>query len=288
MRFPRFAFLALFALIAHFASAQQTGTTSTQGAAVLQKSLAALAPSSPITDVTLSGSARRIAGSDDESGTVVVKALAGTGARIDLSLPSGTRSELRNTSAAEPAGSWSGPDAVSHSISNHNLFTDPGWFPAFTLSSLLWAPNAVITYAGPETRDGQSVIHITASQQFTQLPADIAPLMQHLTQTDIFLDPNTNLPVAIAFSTHPDNNALLDIPIELRFSDYRPAGGAQVPFHVQKFINNSLALGLQFTSATLNFGLTPADFVVPGLQTGASPPPVPSAAGSQSASGVTP
>jgi len=262
MCFPRFAFLALFALIAHFASAQQTATTSTQGVAVLQESLAALAPSTPIADVTLSGSARRIAGSDDESGSVVVKALAGTGARFDLTLPSGSRSELRNTSSAQPAGSWSGPDGISHSISNHNLFTDPGWFPAFTLSSLLSAPNAVITYVGPETRDGQSVIHIAASQQFTQLPAEIAPLMQHLTQTDIFLDPNTNLPVAIAFSTHPDNNALLDIPIELRFSDYRPTGGAQIAFHVQKFINNSLALDLQFSSATLNSGLPPATFSV--------------------------
>ena len=92
---------------------------------LLQQSLAALQGNTPITDVTLTGSARRIAGSDDESGSATLKALAGTGARLDLSLSSGPRSELRNTSGAELVGSWSGPDAVSHAMSNHNLFTDP-------------------------------------------------------------------------------------------------------------------------------------------------------------------
>ena len=201
------------------------------------------------TDVTLSGTARRIAGSDDESGTATVKALAGTGSRIDLSLSSGPRSELRNTSGPEPAGSWSGPDAVSRAISNHNLFTDPGWFPAFAISSALSAPNAVLTYVGPETRDGQSVIHITASQQFPAMSGNAASLTQHLTQTEIFLDPSTNLPVALAFNTHPDNNALLDLPVELLFSNYQIVGGAKIPMRVQKFLNNSLLLDLQFQSA---------------------------------------
>jgi hypothetical protein len=140
--------------------------------------------------------------------------------------------------------------------------TDPGWFPAFTVSSLLSAPNAVFTYVGPETHDGQSVIHVIASQQFPTLSGDLASLMQHLTQTDIFLDPNTNLPVAFGFNTHPDNNALLDIPVEIRFSDYRSVSGAQIPFHVQKFLNNSLLLDLQFQTATLNSGLSATIFQV--------------------------
>ncbi len=244
-------------------AATSSSTSSTQGSQLLQQSLAALQGNTSISDVTLSGSARRIAGSDDETGTGIVKALAGTGTRIDLSLPSGTRSQLRNTTSSAPAvGSWSGPDAVWHSISNHNLLTDSGWFPAFTLSSLLSAPNAVFIYVGQETRNGQSVIHVIASQQFPALSGDGATLMQHLTQADIFLDPSTNFPVALAFNTHPDNNALLDIPIEIRFSDYRSVNGAQIPFHVQKFLNNSLMLDLQFQTATLNSGLTSATFQV--------------------------
>ena len=151
----RLVLVLLFAFGSSLASAQQTATTSppaaaTEGAVVLQKALAALAPTTHITDVTLSGTARRFAGSDDESGTAVLKALAGTGSRIDLSFPSGPRTETRNTSG-EPVGSWSGPDGVSHSASSHNVLADPGWFPAFTLAGLIAPQNTVITYIGPET-----------------------------------------------------------------------------------------------------------------------------------------
>lgn len=234
--------------------------SSPQALALLQKSLAAVTGAQPITDVTLAGTARRIAGSDDESGSATVRALAGTGARIDLSLSSGPRSELRNTSSAEPVGAWSGPDGLSHPISNHNLLTDPGWFPAFALSSLLSAPNVVISYVGPETHDGQPAIHITTSHQFSSHSAKIASLMQHLTQTEIFLDPNTNLPIALGFNTHPDNDAGLDLRVEIRFSDYRPVNGAQIPFRVQKFLNNTFILDLEFQSAALNSGVSASLF----------------------------
>jgi len=256
------------------ALAQPAGTSAEQSShqalSLLQQSLAVLTGGQSVTDVTLSGTARRIVGSEDESGAATLKAIAGTGARLELSLPSGPRSELRNTSGPKPVGSWSGPDGVQHAISNHNLFTDPGWFPAFTISSLLSAPNAVITYVDPEARDGQSVIHITAFQQF---PTSTS-LKQHLTQTEIFLDPSTHLPVALAFNTHPDDNVLLDLPVEIRFSDYRPvssvargfslagASSPLVPFNVQKFLNNSLLLDLQFQYAALNSGLSASNFTV--------------------------
>ena len=238
---------------------QQTATT------LLQQSLAALSGGQPIIDVTLSGNARRIAGSNDESGTVVSKALTTGEARVDLSLPSGSRSEVvafSNTNKC-PAGTWSGPDGAPHPISNHNLMTDPSWFfPAFTVGRLVSQDAYALDYVGQETRNGQTVEHERAYRPSTvQLPAGI-PTFTHLTQMDVFLDSTTLLPVALAFNTHPDNNANLDIPVEIRFSDYRPVNGAQIPFHVQKFINNSLALDLQFSSATLNSGLSPSSFTV--------------------------
>jgi hypothetical protein len=261
----RLALVGFLLLFTHFGGAQQTGTTSpatasTQGAAVLQKALAALSPT-PITDVTLSGTARRIAGSDDESGTVVVKALAGTGTRLDLTLPSGARSEIRNISAVPVVGSWSGPDGIAHPISYHNLLTDPGWAPAFTIASLVSAQNAVITYVGAETRDGQSVIHVTASQH-SPVANDTTGLLQHLAQTDVYLHSGTFLPTSITFNIHPDNNANVDIPVEIDFSSYQAVSGAQVPLHVQRFLNKSLVLDLQFSSAILNSGISADTFTV--------------------------
>jgi hypothetical protein len=56
--------------------AQQPSPTTidSQALAVLKQAAAALQGATPVNDVTLAGSAHRIAGSDDEVGTVVLKA----------------------------------------------------------------------------------------------------------------------------------------------------------------------------------------------------------------------
>jgi|SRR5579883_266691 hypothetical protein len=256
--------LVLSVLLLAFQSppASPPAATNAQGVALLQKALAALAPSVALQDVTLIGSARRVAGSDDETGTVTIKAAHGQGYRMDLSLPSGSRSEIANTSSPVLVGSWSGPDGTSHATAYHNLIGAPSWSPTLAVASWLSAPNAVVTYVGTETRDGQYVLHLCASQSFPSEAGQTAMLMQHLTQVDIFLDPATNLLVAFAFNMHPDNAGNIDIPAEMRFSDYRLVTGAQIPFRIQKFINNSLVLDLQITSAAVNSHLPPSTFSV--------------------------
>ncbi len=240
-------------------SAQQPVAPSVQAAALLQSALIALAGANPVSDVTLSGTAHYIAGSDDETGTATLKAIVGA-SRIDLNLSSGPRSEVWNNLSGSPAGTWSGPDGVSHPISFHNLLLiDPGWFfPAFPVSRGL-SSGYVATYVGQETWNSLAVQHLSISQQPTDT-SDVAAQLQHLSQVDLYLDSSTFLPVAQAFNIHPDDNELLDIPIEVRFSDYRPVNGAQVPFHVQKFLNNGLVLDLQFQTVTLNSGLTASSF----------------------------
>jgi hypothetical protein len=244
-------------------AAQQTATTNSQALLFLQRSFSALGATPTLTDVTLSGTARRIAGSDDDTGTAVFKALASGAARTDLTLSSGQRSEVQNLSATSPAGTWYGPDRVSHAISYHNLLTEPAWFfPAFAITRRLSTSGYVPTYVGHETHNGQVVEHISVSQTSLASSTKDASFFQHLTQVDFFLDSTTLLPSAIAFNIHPDNNALLDIPVEIRFSDYRAVSGAQIPFHVQKFLNNSLTLDFRAESVAFNTGLTAAQFTV--------------------------
>jgi hypothetical protein len=238
----------------------QTASSSPQALALLQKSLAVLTGGQTVSDVTLSGSVRRIAGSDDDNGTAVLQALSSGAARTDLNLPSGLRRELENVSTT-PTGAWSGPDGVSHSISFHNLLGEPAWFfPAFTIARRLANTNFIATYVGTETHNGQTVEHISVSQTppFADPPG--APTFGHLTQVDFFLDSTTLLPAAFAFNIHPDNDMGLDLPIEVRFSDYRAVNGAQIPFHVQKFLNNSLILDFQVQSVTPNSGLSASTF----------------------------
>jgi hypothetical protein len=257
---------ALLLSFPNFGAVQQASapasSSSPQAATLLTQSAAALTGNVVLSDVTLSGTARRIAGSDDETGTVTVKALATGAMRLDFSFPSGPRSEVRGNSNGAPAGDWSGPDSVSHSIALHNLSTDWGWFPAFTLSNLSSSANTVLTYVGQETRDGHSVQHLNVKQQFPNLTGTGASLMQHLSQMDIYLDSTTSLPVSLAYNTHPDNDAGLDLPVEISFSDYRPVNGVQIPFHVQKYLNNTLYLDLQFQTTAVNSGLTASTFSV--------------------------
>ncbi len=263
MRSSRFVLFLVLLIFAKPATAQQANPSAPQATVLLQRALAALTGGHPLTDVTLSGTAERIAGSDDESGTVVIKAIAAGASSVTLSLPSGTRSEIENCSSLPPIGLWSGPDGMPHAIAFHNLLTGPAWFfPAFTIAQGLSTLGYVTTYIGPETHNGQAVQHVSVSQPSLLSDASGGPSSTHLTLIDIFLDASTLLPSAVAFNTHPDNNAALDIAIEIRFSNYTPVSGVQIPFHVQKYLNNSLFLDLQADSAVLNSGLSSTTFTV--------------------------
>jgi hypothetical protein len=257
MRIVRFVFVIIVSVPFLAASfAQQTPTSNAQAVKFLQQALAALNPGIPTTDVTLSGSVHYVAGSEDENGTATLQALAGA-SKLNLSLPSGSRTYVENASGNSPSGTWSGPDGVAHAIAFHNLLTDPVWFfPLLPISQGLSNSGYVITYVGQETLDGEAVQHITVFQSASFQTSDGEPSFSHLSQMDYFLDSITFLPVAIKFNVHPDTNVLLDIPVEARFSDYRAVNGVQVPFHVQRFLNNVLSLDFQFETAALNTGLS--------------------------------
>ena len=238
----------------------QTPTPAPAPTTLLQQSLTALVGATALSDITLSGTARRIVGSDDETGTATLKAVSNGSARLDLSLASGTRSETANFYAS-PAGSWSGPDGVSHSIAFHNLLTEAAWFsPGLAISRRLSPTGFVAAYVAHETLNGQAVEHVSVSQTFPFSDPPGGPSFAHLSTVDFYLASTTLLPAAISFNVHPDNNALLDLPVQILFSDYRSVSGVQVPFHIQKFLNYSLVLDLQFSSAAINSGLTATSF----------------------------
>lgn len=247
--------------------AQQSSSTtqsSPQAISLLHQSLAALTGGQPVTDVTLSGTVRRIAGSDDETGTAILKAASNGSARLDFNFSSGPYSETANFFSS-PAGSWSGPDGVSHSIVFHNLLSEAAWFfPAFAVGRRLSTSGYVATYIDHETHEGQAVEHVSVSQNAPIPNPPGGVTFEHLTRLDFYLDSTMLLPAAVTFSIHADNDALLDIPVEVRFSDYRSVNGAQVPFHMQKFLNNSLFLDFQAQAVTPNSGLTAAAFIVEG------------------------
>ena len=303
MRTPRLPLVLLACLVVPGSlSAQQSSSSSTtsvapatsdpQAVALVQSALEALTDGVTVNDVTLTGTAQRIAGSDDETGTATVKGTALGDSRVDLSLQSGNRSEVRSHAAVplpgilpagvpapvaqtpQSAGVWSDSDGTLHGMAGHNIMTAATWFfPTLTLENIASAQNYVLAYVGQETRNGATVLHVSASQQVPQLaqnssssgypgpsPAQFQGLMQHLSRMDFYIDPNSSLPIELDFNSHPDNNASIDIATEILFSNYQKVGGVLVPLHVQKYLNNSLVLDLQLTDATINSGLSASVF----------------------------
>ena len=232
-----------------------------QAVALLQRSLAVQTGAASLTDVMLSASATRIAGSEGETGTATFKAIASGGSRMDLNLVSGRLSEARTPLGGPPGGAWSGPDAKVHPMAAHNQWTPSAWFfPAFTEGQILSTSAYTATYVGAETRNGEAVQHVRVCIPASGTADAVSTLIQHLSQVDIYLDASTLLPVAVAYSIHPDKDAGLDIPVEIRFSDFRTVNNVAVPFRVQQYIQFGLALDIQVQSVAFNSGLT-----APGL-----------------------
>jgi hypothetical protein len=259
---PHVALLLLVCLVPVSAIAQtaapnpQPKTTSEpQAVSILQQSLSALTGGATATDATLTGTASLTVGPDSETGTATLKVTALGDSRLDLSFPSGNRSEIRNhagtppvlslpvgaptpvgsTNTLQPIGYWSGPDGAFHNMAGHNVLTDSTWFfPAFTVFRLA-SQNYVLSYGGAETFNGQSVLHISATLGVPNASAETLTELQRLSRLDLYVDPTTFLPVALVFNAHADTNAAVDIATEIRFSNYRPVSGMAIPFHVQRY-----------------------------------------------------
>lgn len=261
MRFLRvLSIIAALSFLSFSAVAQQVAPRDSQATILLQHSLAALAGTASIGQVTMTGSANWIAGSDNETGTVALKATAIGQARIDLTLSAGSRSEVFDTSTVPYTGSWSGADGTWHPIANHNLWSDPTWFfPAFLLHRVLSSTAYSISAADSETLNGTSVEHVVLSLQYLD-SWSVSPLLAQLSRVDVYLNASNLLPVAIIFNTHPDNDARTDIPVRIEFLNYQTVQGALVPLELKRYVNNGLALDLTLDSVQFNTGVTASDF----------------------------
>jgi hypothetical protein len=260
----------IFSLGILFAQDQNARKPEESATGLLARALTAVSGGAPIQDAVQSGKVRRIAGSTDEAGQAEVKAMVSGEARIDLSFPSGPASEVHAHGQRGPVGEWSGADGKLHAMAPHNLLMGAAWFcPALVLETAA-AEGKIVTVAGTTNSGGRSMDHLqiasrpvsVASEKTPRLPSKVVDAVVKAAQFDLYLDSATFLPVEMDFQTHPDRNAGQDIPVRIRYSDYRVVNGVQVPFHVRKFLNNSLYLDLQFDAASFNTGLSANSFVV--------------------------
>jgi hypothetical protein len=237
--------LALCLASASWLLAQQTATPQS----ALASALAGLGAAN-IQGSSLSGNAELIAGTTDATGSFTASCAVNGSSQLQLQLSSASSTETRQITGGVPTGNWVDSQSVKHSMAIHNLYTPESWFcPHIALSRLLQNSSLAIQFVGNESKNGASVAHYSLAATAPDT-AMLDVLQAHLTQTDIYLDPATLRPVALDFNIHPDNNALIDIPVEIRFSNYTNMNGVWIPSTVERYVNSTLTLTLQVASAT--------------------------------------
>lgn len=210
--------------------------------------------------VQLSGEATYFAGGLKDSGTASLTAADDGSSQMQLVLSdTGRITEAQTGTGSSARCQWSGGDGVSHSVDVANCWRPALWFlPALSLQPSLLSKSTEQTFADL----GQTTVG-SGTAVYRGLQGQIVPSGASLskpTVTDrikrstvnLGLDPKSYLPAVLAYSVHPNNGAPISIAIEVHYSDYRTVAGAQIPFHIERYVNGSLQLDIIVSSATID------------------------------------
>lgn len=232
-----------------------------QALAWLNQGLALLNGGTALSDVTLQATVTYTAGSDIETGTGTLQALGDSYGLVVLNLTDGQRQYIRQPQA----GAWIAVNGQVSQYALQNCWTDAAWFfPGLAFTFITSTPQVGISNLGQTTWNDLAVNEIEIyqllpGQQPTAPPGNI----QRFSTEEIYLDPTTELPLAIDFNTYPDDGSPGTIAIEIQFSNYQTEQGMSIPLHVQQFINGSVALDVAVTNVAVNSGLSTSLFSIP-------------------------
>lgn len=260
VRFSPLPFLffgvALVTSSAVVASAQKVSGRASNASGLLSQLSAAFSGGKAVQRVQMSGSATWQTGSLEDFGAVSLTASADGSSEMQLSLASrGQRTETQTAGGPDATCQWAGTDGVSHEIRSGSCWRSALWFlPALSLQTSLLPGNLAVSDlgAGAVGSENTAYRHLRSLYAVSGLPSARTTDIAQQSTADLGLDPGSLLPAVFAYSVHPDNGAQVAIAIEVRYSDYRIVDGAQIPFHIQRYVNGSLQLDILLTSAQIN------------------------------------
>ena len=227
-----------------------------QAVALIQQAQLALTGGTQVADTTVNTGAIWIVGKTSVTGTATLKTRGLTESRLDLSANGATHSEIRN----DQSGQWVDVSGKAHDFAVHNCWGPTAWFSPQSIITGYSATDVVLSYIAQETRAGLQVDHVRAYRTVLNQKPKIAALIKKLSTVDLYLDPTTHLPLALTYNSHPDDDYTHDVPVEIRFADYRPFSGLNLPHRIQRLINGDLDLDMSLLSASVNTGLDDSAF----------------------------
>jgi hypothetical protein len=247
---------ALFVASPCLAVAQQASSPGTNTGNLLQQLAVAFSGGQVIHQAQLTGTATWHAGRLEDSGTVSLTASTDGTSQMQLVLgATGAKSETQSGLGLDANCQWSGADGVTHQVAQGNCWKPAVWFlPALSLLQPSLPDYPGVSDLGTGTVGSGTTVyrHLQSHSDGSRFSSRIAADITQQSTTDVGLDPVTLLPAVLTYAVHPDNGAQVPIAIEVRYSDYRAVNGAQIPFHIQRYVNNSLQLDILVESAQVN------------------------------------
>jgi hypothetical protein len=210
----------------------------------------------PVQQIQLAGTATWTAGGTQDTGTVGLTVAADGSSNMQLQLDTlGSRTETQTSSGENASCNWTGADGVLHQSDITNCWKPALWFlPAFSFQpqSLLSTLQVVDLGSGQVGSSPDTYRHLQASFYFSDQPGAVAALIAQQSTADLGLDPSSMLPAVLTYSVNPDSGSSSPILMEVHYANYQVVNGVAVPFLIQKFVNGSLLLQINVTSAQIN------------------------------------
>lgn len=171
--------------------------------------------------------------------------------RWEFDAAEGLRSVVLDVNAG--GGLRDGPDGQSAVL----LDDEAGWgferIPVFGLRQWIEAAQDRASLLDPVSDEGKAFDRVEVSRTDSARAAEQRRVIERATRSEVFLDRETGLPGRVRYFAHPEDWRI-DIPIDLRFSDYRKEGGVQWPHLVEAYFEKTLLWQISFEVVEIETG----------------------------------
>lgn len=208
--------------------------------------------SKSVSNIEIEGSVTRTSGSLNESGTIRMQADTTGRTRVDTTLGTNLREEYYSGFGEAPGCIWA-DQSGQHSMAQHNCHLGGVFFaPLLLATSYESGTGFKLSLSGDDQGNGI----VTVSKVLADATPDATSLVENATKAQLVFDKATFLPSAYRYAIHPDADARVNIPVEIRFSNYQSTNGIKFPFHIKRFVNGMPELDITVTNVVINSDLT--------------------------------
>lgn len=260
---PRILLLFVWLLVSGMASGNaQSVTSDPQAVAVLTGALAASGaanPLNPVRSFTASGTITYFWAGERVQALATIRAQGHDQFRMDATLPGGTRS----VAISRDSGTRKDENGKRAEIPLHNTISKGGSsFPYLAIATALKDPTVTVSYIGL-AESGTQKWHQVRTIRNVPSEQDPQGILAKLSQTDYFVDSQTNLVVKVEDMTHPVETLTEEYPRVVELEGYTAMNGVAVPTVVRHKISGNTVWEFHLSTISFNTNFTDADFSLP-------------------------